>query len=75
MVAAIGVTAMNLLKGPVRAMAQITKRTVAENAMIANGKLTLIMSAQTPGDWGISCIATALISAPPVDRQICRGRR
>lgn len=50
MVAAIGVTAMNLLKGPVRAMAQITKRTVAENAMIANGKLTLIMSAQTPGD-------------------------
>lgn len=50
MVAAIGVTSMNLLKGPVRAMAQITKRTVAENAMIANGRLALVMSAQTPGD-------------------------
>lgn len=50
MVAVTGVTAMNVLKGPVRAMSQITKRTVAENAMIANGKLALVMSAQTPGD-------------------------
>ena len=50
MVAALGVTSMNLLKGPVRSMAQITKRTVAENAMIANGKLALVMSAQAPGD-------------------------
>lgn len=50
MVAAIGVASINLIKGPVRAMAEVTKRTVAENAMIANGKLSLIMSAQTPGD-------------------------
>jgi hypothetical protein len=50
MVAAIGVATMNLMKGPVRAMANVTKHTVAENAMIANGKLALIMSASTPGD-------------------------
>lgn len=50
MVAAVGVASVNLIKGPVRTMALVTKRTVAENAMIANGKLTLIMSTQSPGD-------------------------
>lgn len=50
MVGAIGVVGMNLMKGPVRAMAQITKRTIAENHMIASGKLVLIMSARDIGD-------------------------
>ena len=48
MVAAIGVTSINLLKGPVRTMAQITKRTVAENAMMANGRLTLFSAWKSP---------------------------
>lgn len=50
MVGAIGVVGMNLMKGPVRAMAQVTKRTIAENHMIASGKLVLIMSARDGGD-------------------------
>ncbi len=50
MVGLIGVTGMNLMKGPIRAMSQVTKRTIAENHMIASGKLALIMSAQQTGD-------------------------
>jgi hypothetical protein len=50
MIAAIGVASMNLLRGPVKAMSQITKRTIAENSMIASGRLALVMAAQTTGD-------------------------
>lgn len=50
MVGALGVAGMNVLKGPVRAMAHVTKHTVAENNMIAAGRLALVMSAQEPGD-------------------------
>jgi len=50
MVGAIGVVGMNLMKGPVRAMSEVTKRTIAENHMIASGKLVLIMSARDSGD-------------------------
>lgn len=50
MVAAIGVASMNLLKGPVRTMAQVTNNTIAQNNMIATGKLALVMSTKTPGD-------------------------
>ncbi len=41
---------MNMLKGPVRTMAHVTKHTAAENNMMATGRLALIMSSQTPGD-------------------------
>ncbi len=50
MVGAVGVIGMNMMKGPVRAMAQITKRTIAENHIIATGRLVLIMSAKDNGD-------------------------
>ena len=50
MVGAVGVIGMNMMKGPVRAMAQITKRTIAENHIIASGRLVLIMSAKDNGD-------------------------
>ncbi len=57
MVAVIGMSAMNLMKGPVRAMSLVTQRTIAENNMIAAGKLALIVSAEQPGD----CDADGLI--------------
>lgn len=50
MVGVIGVVGMNIMKGPVRAMSEVTKRTIAENHMIASGKLTLMMSARDIGD-------------------------
>lgn len=50
MVGVIGAVGMNLMKGPVRAMSVVTKRTLAENNMMAAGKLALIMSAEQPGD-------------------------
>lgn len=50
MVGALGVAGMNVLKGPVRAMSHVTKHTIAENNMIASGRLALLMSADTPGD-------------------------
>ena len=50
MVGVIGIVGMNVMKGPVRAMSEVTKRTIAENHMIASGKLTLMMSARETGD-------------------------
>lgn len=50
MVAVIGMVGMNLMKGPVRAMSMVTKRTIAENNMLAAGKLALIIAADSPGD-------------------------
>jgi len=45
MVGVIGASTMTVMKGPVKTMSQVTKRTVAENNMIAAGKLALIASA------------------------------
>ncbi len=42
MVGVVGAATMTILKGPVRTMSEVTKRTVAENNMIASGKLALI---------------------------------
>lgn len=57
MIGILGVATMNLMRGPVRAMSEVTKRTIAENSMIASGRLALIMSAQQIGD----CDADGLI--------------
>jgi hypothetical protein len=46
MVGVIGASTMTVMKGPVRTMSQVTKRTIAENNMIAAGKLALIASGQ-----------------------------
>ena len=50
MVGVLGTTSINLLKGPVRAMSEVTKRTIAENHMIASGRLALVMAAKETGD-------------------------
>lgn len=57
MVGFLGVATINLMRGPVRAMSEVTKRTIAENNMIASGRLALVMSAQQTGD----CDADGLI--------------
>lgn len=50
MVGVIGASTMTVLKGPVNTMSQVTKRTLAENNMIAAGKLALIAATQNGGD-------------------------
>lgn len=50
MVGVLGVAAISLLKGPVRAMNEITRRTMAENNMIAAGKLAIVISDSQTGD-------------------------
>lgn len=60
MVGVIGVASMNVLKGPVKTMAEVTRRTIAENQMLASGKLALVTAAQQPGD----CDADGLVEPP-----------
>ncbi|MFA5592844.1 MAG: hypothetical protein WC989_05995 [Micavibrio sp.] len=50
LVGVIGAVAVDLVRGPVRAMAHVTKRTVAENQMMASAKLAIVMSAHQSGD-------------------------
>jgi uncharacterized membrane protein len=45
MVGVLGASTMTVMKGPVKTMSMVTKRTIAENNMIATGKLALIASA------------------------------
>ena len=45
MVGAVGVGAMQVMKGPVRTMSEVTKKTVAENNMMASAKLALVSAA------------------------------
>lgn len=42
LVGVIGASTMTILKGPVKSMAEVTKRTVAENNMIAAGRLSIV---------------------------------
>ncbi len=51
MIGMVKVAAMNTVKDPVKAMSEITRRTIAENQMIAPGKLALVVSAQQTGDY------------------------
>ncbi|MEX0956416.1 MAG: shufflon system plasmid conjugative transfer pilus tip adhesin PilV [Rhizobiaceae bacterium] len=53
LVGVLGAATMTVMKGPVRSMAEVTKRTVAENAMIAAGRLAL--SAATQAANGGDC--------------------
>lgn len=50
MLGVIGAGAMSLMKGPVKTMSTVTKRTLAENSMMAAGKLTIIESHKSSGD-------------------------
>jgi len=49
MVGVIGASTMTVMKGPVKTMSEVTKRTLAENNMIAAGKLALIAATQNSG--------------------------
>ena len=51
MIGMVKVAAMNTVKDPVKAMSEITRRTIAENQMIAPGKLARVVSAQQTGDY------------------------
>ncbi len=48
LVGVLGAASMTIMKGPVRSMHTVTKNTVAENQMIAAGRLSLIAAAQQP---------------------------
>src|SRR5688572_5046540 len=48
LVGVVGAASMQVLKGPVRSMSEITKRTVAENNMMASAKLAAISVTQQP---------------------------
>lgn len=50
LVGVVGASTMTIMKGPVKSMSEITKRTIAENSMIASGKLALIASINQVGD-------------------------
>lgn len=50
MLGVIGAGTVTLLKGPVKTMSIVTKRTIAENSMMAAGKLTIIESQKANGD-------------------------
>jgi hypothetical protein len=63
LVGVLGASTMTILKGPVKSMAEVTKRTVAENAMIASGKLAL-MAATNQADDG-DCDADGRIEPVP----------
>lgn len=50
MIGVLGAMTIALLKGPVKTMSEVTRRTVAENNMIAAGKLAIIVSDSLSGD-------------------------
>jgi len=51
MAGVVGASSMQIMKGPVRSMHNVTQRTIAENSMIASGKLAL-MGAVNQADGG-----------------------
>lgn len=51
LVGAIGAASMTVMKGPVRSMSEVTKRTIAENNMMASSKLAVV-SATAGADSG-----------------------
>jgi hypothetical protein len=63
LVGVLGASTMTILKGPVKSMAEVTKRTIAENNMIASGKLAL-MAASNQADDG-DCDADSRIEPLP----------
>ena len=62
MVGVLGATTVSVMKGPVRTMHNVTQRTIAENNMIASGKLSL-MWAGTQADGG-DCDADGATEPP-----------
>ncbi len=46
MVGVLGASTMTVLRGPVKTMSQVTKRTLAENNMMATAKIAVVMASQ-----------------------------
>lgn len=65
LVGVVGAASMQVLKGPVRSMSEVTKRTVAENNMIASAKLALI-AATSQSDSG-DCDADGYVEPIPFE--------
>ena len=69
MVGVIGASTMTVMQGPVKTMSEVTKRTVAENNMIAAGKLALMASINQTGGGDCdtdSTIEPIEMSATPI---------
>ncbi len=65
LVGVVGASSMQIMKGPVRSMSEVTKRTVAENNMIASAKLALI-AATSQSDSG-DCDADGYVEPVPFE--------
>ena len=52
MVGVLGASTMTIMKGPVKTMSEVTKRTITENNMIGATKLAIIVSASDPATQG-----------------------
>lgn len=63
LVGAVGAASMQVMKGPVRTMSEVTKRTVAENNMIASSKLAVMAAANQAG--GGDCDSDGIIEPVP----------
>ena len=51
MVGVVGAASMTIMKGPVKTMSEVTKKTIAENNMMATTKLAMIVSSNDPGTY------------------------
>ena len=65
LVGAVGAASMQVMKGPVRAMSEVTKRTIAENNMIASSKLA-VMAATNQANGG-DCDGDMIVEPMPAD--------
>lgn len=65
LVGAVGAASMTVMKGPVRSMSEVTKRTIAENNMMASAKLA-VMGATSGMDGG-DCDGDGMIEPVPFD--------
>lgn len=65
LVGVVGATSMQVMKGPVRSMSEVTKRTVAENNMIASSKLALLAATTQANDG--DCDADGFVEPIPFE--------
>ncbi|PPC86519.1 MAG: hypothetical protein CTY39_04880, partial [Hyphomicrobium sp.] len=65
LVGVVGASSMQIMRGPVRSMSEVTKRTVAENNMIASAKLALISA--TSGATGGDCDNDGFVEPTPFE--------
>lgn len=65
LVGVVGATSMQVMRGPVRSMSEVTKRTVAENNMIASSKLALLAATTQANDG--DCDADGFVEPIPFE--------